>query len=112
MVGVNGRPVRNASDLRNRVGLLRIGDKVTLEVLRRACSARTGASRSAPRSRPRSTRWRAARRSDPRLEGARFGDIPERAPADGEVEGVMVCEVKRGGRAWQNGLRRGTSCYR
>ena len=35
VVAVNGRPVRNASDLRNRVGLLRIGDKVTLEVLRK-----------------------------------------------------------------------------
>jgi len=44
---------------------------------------------------------------NPRLEGARFGDIPERSPAHGEVEGVMVYEVKRSSRAWRNGLREG-----
>lgn len=33
VLSVNGRPVRSSSDLRNFIGLLEIGDKVTLEVI-------------------------------------------------------------------------------
>ena len=34
IVGINGHPVRSASDLRNRVGLMRVGTPVELAVLR------------------------------------------------------------------------------
>ncbi len=34
IIAVNGQQVRNASDVRNRVGLLRVGDEATLEIIR------------------------------------------------------------------------------
>jgi Do/DeqQ family serine protease len=108
VVAVNGRPVRNASDLRNRVGLLRIGDKVTLEVLRKGLlgkNDRVPISATVSAKLDQVTSGSALQNL--RLEGARFGDIPERSPAHGEIEGVMVYEVKRGSRAWRNGLREG-----
>jgi Do/DeqQ family serine protease len=108
VVAVNGRPVRNASDLRNRVGLLRIGDKITLEVLRKGLLGKNDrVSISATVAAKIDQVTSGSELQNPRLEGARFGDIPERSPAHGEVEGVMVYEVKRGSRAWQNGLREG-----
>jgi Do/DeqQ family serine protease len=108
VVAVNGRPVRNASDLRNRVGLLRIGDKITLEVLRKGLLGKNDrVPISATVSAKIDQMTSGATLQNPRLEGARFGNIPERSPAHGEVEGVMVYEVKRGSRAWRNGLREG-----
>ncbi|MBA2593407.1 MAG: DegQ family serine endoprotease [Pseudomonadota bacterium] len=108
VVAVNGRPVRNASDLRSRVGLLRIGDKVTLEVLRKGLLGKNDRVQISAAVAPKIDQATSGSAlQNPRLEGARFGDIPERSPAHGEVEGVMVYEVKRGSRAWRNGLREG-----
>jgi serine protease Do/serine protease DegQ len=108
VVGVNGRPVRSASGLRNQLGLMRVGDKVTLEVLRKGVLGRHDRLQiAATVSGPLDQTMSGSGLSNPRLQGARFGDIPENSPARGEVEGVMVFEVKRGSRAWQNGLRDG-----
>src|SRR5699024_4794035 len=34
VIALNGREVRNATDLRNRIGLVRIGERVTVTVIR------------------------------------------------------------------------------
>ena len=34
VIAVDGREIRNASDLRNRIGLVRVGDSVTLTIIR------------------------------------------------------------------------------
>ncbi len=108
VVAVNGKPVRNASALRNQVGLLRIGDEVNLEVLRKGALGRNDRVRiTAALSERLDQAASGSSLRNPRLEGARFGEIPERSPAYGEVEGVLILEVKRGSRAWQNGLREG-----
>ncbi len=108
VVAVNGKPVRNASALRNQVGLARIGDEVSMEVLRKGTLGRSERVRiKAALSARLDPVASGSSLGNPRLEGARFGAIPERSPAHGEVEGVMVLEVKRGSRAWQNGLRGG-----
>ena len=108
VAAVNDKNVINASSVRNKVGLLRVGEKVRLDVLRKGLFGRnerveiiaTVTSQS-------KTGTSGAALENPRLDGAKFGEIPNEASAYGEVKGVMVYEVKRGSRAWQSGIRGG-----
>jgi serine protease Do/serine protease DegQ len=103
VIELNGRPVRNSSDLRNRIGLVRIGEQVELTVQRNGkrhvIRARVG------------TREAAAAAdtgiSIQRLAGAGFQNIQPGMPAYGKVEGVRVAEVEPGSPAWRHGLREG-----
>jgi len=99
IVGVNDKPVKGSADLRNRVGLLRAGDKVRLELIRdgkrRTVTATIG---------ERQVTELAGKDLSPRLAGATFGDLPAKG---GPQAGVAVSDVDRGSPAWQAGLRPG-----
>jgi serine protease DegQ len=99
----DGKPVRNASDLRNRVGLVRVGEAVTLEVLREG-RRRTLTARIAE---PEVHRLRGERLS-PHLAGATLGEMTasELGYASDEPV-VVVLEVERGTPAARAGLARG-----
>lgn len=108
VLAVNDKPVRNASALRNHVGLIPIGEEVTLEIARKGTFGRVGRQKiTAVISEQKEAPSASAGVRNPRLAGATFGEIQEEAPAFGEVEGVMVVRVERGSRAWANGLRNG-----
>jgi len=108
IVSVNGRPVRNASSLRNAVGLMQVGDRVSLGVVRKGwLGAKEKLTVNARLAGEVATRARSSELTNPRLDGAIFEEIPRDAPAYGEVRGVLVREVERGSRAWTNGLRPG-----
>ena len=102
VVEINGKRVESAADLRNHVGLTRIGEKVKLKVIRegkRRNVTATVAERdndSAP-----------SELRNERLAGATFGEIHEQSPAYGRIQGVMVYEVESGSRTWAAGLREG-----
>jgi Do/DeqQ family serine protease len=102
VTAVNGRAVRDAPDLRNQVGLRRIGDKLTLDVLRDgkriAVSAHVGARTA--------TTARGALKNE-RMAGVSVGEIPGNSPYYGQVAGIMVFEVATGTPAWAAGLREG-----
>lgn len=99
---VNGQPVRNSSALRNTIGLLRVGSKVTLGILR---DGRPKTLRAVI-TEPEQTRIEAGRTSK-HLAGAVLGGIEAGHPLADRVEGVQVLEVERGSRAWRAGLRQG-----
>lgn len=103
VTSVNGKPVRDASDLRNQVGLMRVGDPVALEILRDGKRQRVTAEIGA--------RSAAAGTSggvkNERLAGVSIGEIPEDSPAYGRVSGVMVYEIEQRSRAFAAGLREG-----
>jgi len=105
IVAVNERPIREFSELRNRIGLMRVGQEVSLEIVRdgerRVLKAKIGD--------PKDT---IAEPSNlhPALRGATFAELDERSPLFGEVKGVLVAEVTRGSaaaRAGGIGLRPG-----
>ncbi|MFQ5486901.1 MAG: DegQ family serine endoprotease [Gammaproteobacteria bacterium] len=102
VMAVNGEPVKNSAQLRNRIGLLRVGTTVTLEIIRDGRHKTIKAVIEEPR------RERAdAGRISKRLAGAELGPITPDHPLAGQVEGLEVLDVERGSVAWQAGLRRG-----
>jgi periplasmic serine protease, Do/DeqQ family len=102
ITAVNGRPVRNADDLRNRIGLLRIGQTVRLEILRNGEPSTLEVTIDDPKQ-----AMLSGERLDPRLAGAMFGDIEEDSPQYGRVAGVVVLEVELRSPASHAGLREG-----
>ncbi len=99
---LNGRPVRDASDVRNVIGLLRIGQKVEMQVMRNG----KGHTLRANVEQPRATTV-GGEKLHPRLAGAIVGDIVEGMPFHGKIEGVVVLETEPGSPAWRAGLRKG-----
>ena len=102
ITSINSKPVKAASDVRNHVGLLPVGEQVMFEVLRDGermmMKARVAASKELKLS---------ERTLDKRLEGITLGDIEEGHPYHGKINGVIITEIQRGSRAWSAGLRKG-----
>jgi serine protease Do/serine protease DegQ len=100
VVAINGKPIGDASDLRNTIGLVRLGEEVRLEILR------------AGKPRTLTTRVEEPRRTvvpggglSPRLDGARFGPLEDFT--EGRARGVVVVDVEPGSPAYEIGLREG-----
>jgi len=100
IIAVDGESIRNASELRNKIGLARVGEDVRLTVLRKGEKL----SLTAVLSPRRHARLEAAE-VDRRLAGAVFGAIEEGSPLFGRVKGVEVLDIQTGSPAWQAGLR-------
>ena len=102
VTALNGKPVRDASDLRNQIALKRVGDPVKLEVFRdgkRLDVASAVGAREAPGGRE--------GMRNARLAGVTVDEIPEDAPMYGSVSGVLVRKVAPNSPAWKAGLREG-----
>ena len=94
ITSINGATMKDATELRNTIGMLRIGDKVEIGLLRDG--------------KPRKVTALIAERGDVEatnaadiskgLEGAEFGDAPDGG-------GVLVKSIQDGSPAAQNGLR-------
>jgi serine protease DegQ len=102
VIAVDGRPVLDAGDLRNAVGLRRVGDRVAITLLRegarlelvaRLGSAELETALDDPRDGP--------------LAGARLRDLRPGDPYWGEASGVLVEDVASGSPAARHGLRPG-----
>ncbi|OGT34694.1 MAG: serine endoprotease DegQ [Gammaproteobacteria bacterium RBG_16_51_14] len=102
VVSINGRPVSNANEVRNRIGLLPVGEKMQFDILRNGKQKTLTVVVSEGK-----TSDRAPSAVNKRLEGVTVGNIEQDSPVYGKVEGVIVVNVERGSIAWRNGLRRG-----
>ena len=104
VTALNGRKVKSAAELRNAIGLLRVGDKVQVALLREGKSrtitaeiadpaaTTTAAASSEPGSLPEGAQHRG-------LEGAQLEDAPDNGG------GVLVRNVAPNSRAANAGLR-------
>lgn len=101
VVGVNGKTIDNAADLRNAVGLLRVGDRVRLTVVRKGKQNTVSALIGEPQS-----ETLAGKALNPRLAGAKFSNLPEEQRSPRRRGGVVVTEVEVGSAAWNAGLRK------
>ena len=100
VVEVDGEPVRSAADLRNRIGLLRVGEEVELTLLRDGARRTIRARVAEPEQLELKGKGAAQR-----LAGLTIGPITEASPLLGKVNGVIVVAVERGSPAWRIGLR-------
>jgi Do/DeqQ family serine protease len=95
ITAVNGLPVKSAAELRNRIGLLRVGESVNLELLRDGKPRKVAATVQA--------------RADSAAEGGGATDVHRALDgvdlADAPGGGVLVRAVEPGSAAGQNGLK-------
>jgi len=101
IVGFDGKKVRSSAQLRNLVGLKRVGEKAVIELIRDGRRLTVTAVIGKPGVSG------AVSGEIPLLEGAYFSEIPPDHPLYGEVTGVLVAAVEMGSPAWQAGLRKG-----
>ena len=103
VMAVNGREVRGSGDLRNRIGMLRIGEKVTLKLLRDGKPREiTATVAEAPQTKL------PGKQVYSKLEGAVLGNVDE-LPSNGRGHqaGVVVLEVAHNSAAARAGVRKG-----
>lgn len=99
ITAVDGAKLINADSLRNAIGLMVVGQKVTLDIIRDGnTTTLTAKVKQTHQTESNGT-------VHPKLAGATFGDIEEDSPYFGHVEGIMVYSVKRGSPAWHAGIR-------
>jgi len=101
VVSVNGKQVRSASDLRNTIGLMRVGSTFSLKVIRKGRTLKLSGVVADPY-----TDFVEGVELDPTFEGALLGDVEE-IPGVGRYEAVKVGPVRKGSPAWDNRLRPG-----
>jgi len=100
VISIDGKKIRNANDVRNRIGLLPIGEKIEFELLRDGKEfdlvvlvEEVVKKETKPKV------------SNDLLKGVTVGDIQKGSPYFAKVRGVLVLETQRGSRAWKSGLR-------
>jgi Do/DeqQ family serine protease len=105
VVAVNGREVAGSADLRNQLGLLRVGSRVALDVVRDGRTLALSARLADPYERFVKGRSVAAP-----FDGALLGDVIDESTL-GRLEAVAVGRVEPESAAWQMGLREGDAIF-
>ncbi len=100
IVSLNGRQLGGSRDLRNAIGMLRVGTRVRLDVLRKGRPVTFHAVIADPLATA-----TAAGQSSKHLAGAILGNLLDNHALAGQVQGVQVLDVERGSPAWSAGLR-------
>jgi Do/DeqQ family serine protease len=96
---IDESPVINAADLRNRIGLMRAGDQLTIHVLRGQKKKIVQARLADPYQ-----KFVDGQRFDPQLTGALLGEITHRTRRGPQIL-VTVGPVRLDSPAWNFGLR-------
>ena len=101
IVALDGRPVRDASDLRNQVGLIPRGQDVSLELVRdgkrMTVSFKVGRAKSTELP---------GDKALPEFSGAVFRGLPPEESRGNDFAGVFVAKVELESPAWHYGLRK------
>ncbi|MDF1781806.1 MAG: DegQ family serine endoprotease [Alcanivoracaceae bacterium] len=101
VVAVDGRPVKRASDLRNKVGLSPVGEKIELSVVRDGKNRKVIAT-----IRETSQKTSSGTGFSKHLDGASLRDLRKGEVSYAEV-GVLIEQVEQGSAAWRAGVRAG-----
>jgi S1-C subfamily serine protease len=102
IISIDGKPVADANDVRNHIGLREPGSKVEVTYYREGHTHTVTVTTGEPKVAALDVRT-----AVPQLAGARFTEIPADHPAKGRVEGLLAAAVEAGSAAWRTGLRAG-----
>jgi serine protease Do len=102
ITAINGEPMKTSSQLRNTIGLLRVGAKVTIDYLRNGKARQVKAVIAEPKQEKAD-----AGKFDKRLSGAVVSTAEPGTSPQGESKGVEILSVEQGSPAWSAGLRKG-----
>ncbi|MDO8436974.1 MAG: Do family serine endopeptidase [Nitrosomonadaceae bacterium] len=102
VVAFNNRAVRNSADLRNKIGMVPIGESIELGLLRDGRPLTAKAQIAKPLEVP-----SISEETVPQLAGASVANIKPGSPLHGKVEGVLVTKVEANSPAWLHGIRPG-----
>jgi len=100
VIEINGHKVKSAADMRNRVGLLRIGEKLRMQVLRDGKSKTITAVIAEPK-----LTSIAGEKLTPKFAGAMLTQVPD--AQNPEQSHVVVADVEQGSPAWYARLQKG-----
>ncbi|MEE9397845.1 MAG: DegQ family serine endoprotease [Methylococcales bacterium] len=97
IVAINGRAVKNSASIRNHVGLLNVGDKINLEIIRGGETMAKTATIGKPQ-----TVTLSGGEIHPKLKGTML-----RQSQKNQVEGILIDKIETSSYPWQTGLRPG-----
>ncbi len=100
VIEVNGRKIKNSLDMRNAIGLLPIGQKLKIKLLRDDKELRLTAVIEEPEQNAIN-----GEKLHPRLAGALIGQLQD--AYDPNIWHVVVLEVVQGSPAWYSRLHKG-----
>ena len=102
ITAVNGFEIKNASDVVNTIGFLRVDSKASMTVLRNNKPITVAVTLSDPKK-----RREIIMQSDPFLYGVGLKNFSLLSPIHGEVTGILVVSVDQESNAWHSDLRPG-----
>jgi len=100
VIAINDHKLRNSADMRNRIGLLRIGDRVEMTVLREGKQRKLTAVIAEPK-----LTSVAGEKLHPKLAGAQFAQV--NSSTHPSQSHVVVADVTRSSPAWYARLQKG-----
>ena len=100
---LNDKPVKDANALRNTLGLLGIGERIKLDLLRDGSTL----TRYAVMADLQQDNQAMGGTLDPHLDGALLGPIESDHPLAGHIKGIQVLAIQQDSSAWSAGLRPG-----
>lgn len=99
---IDGKTIQNAGQVRNYVGLLRVGSTVKLKILRDKKTLDISLTTADPK------RYLAqSEQNNPFLFGTELQNFDEVTPLQGHVIGVQILNISENSMAWHAGLRPG-----
>lgn len=101
VVQSNGKAIENGASLRNQIGLVRVGETLSMEVLRGDKRMNIVAKVAGLEEDD-----KVGERLNPRLDGATFSEMTDSKTAKGD-SGVLITKVEQESPAWFYGLREG-----
>jgi serine protease Do len=102
IVSVNGAPIKNANDVVNSVGLIRVDSTADIKVLRNNKLTDLTTILTDPKKRK-----EISEANDPFLYGVALKNFSLLSPIHGDVRGVLVVAVDEDSNAWRSDLRAG-----
>lgn len=102
ITSINKNDIKNASDVVNTIGFIRVDTKINMTVLRHNKPINISVTVSDPKKRK-----ELVERQDPFLYGVGMKNFSTLSPVHGNVDGVQVTSVERDSNAWHSDLRPG-----